>query len=151
VRDLAAFTIRTIERSTAGVFNTLSPAGRFTIGNVVDESVAAARRIARPAAVPEAVWIPADFLAEQKVEPWSDMPVWAPSVGEEAGFALVSASRALKAGLEIRSMADTVADTMRWHLQRPEAAREKLKAGLSPERESALLAAWQARASTTPG
>jgi 2'-hydroxyisoflavone reductase len=97
------------------------------------------------------VWIPADFLAEQKVAPWSDMPVWAPAVGEEAGFALVSADRALKAGMKIRPMADTVAATMRWHLERPEAEREKLKAGLSPEREAALLAAWKARGPTAAG
>ena len=118
---------------------------------MVDESIEAARRIAKPPAAPEAVWIPAEFLAEQQVAPWSDMPVWAPSVGEEAGFALVSAARAMTAGLEIRPMADTVADTLRWHLQRPEAERQKLKAGLSPERESTLLAAWEARASTGAG
>jgi len=97
------------------------------------------------------VWIPADFLAEQKVAPWSDMPVWAPSVGEEAGFALVSAERALKAGMKIRPMADTVVATMRWHLQRPEAERQKLKAGLSPEREAELLAAWKARGPKAAG
>ncbi len=145
VRDLAEFTIGVVERRTAGVFNTLSPPGRFTIGDVVEESIVAAREIARPAVAPEAVWIPADFLAEQEVAPWSDMPVWAPSVGEEAGFALVSADRALKAGMKIRPMPDTVAETLRWHLQRPEAEREKLKAGLTPERETALLAAWKER------
>jgi 2'-hydroxyisoflavone reductase len=151
VRDLAEFTIHLAERRTAGVFNALSPPGRFTIGDVISESIAAAREIARPAVAPEAVWIPADFLAGQEVAPWSDMPVWAPSVGEEAGFALVSAERALKAGMRIRTMADTVAATMRWHVQRPEAERQKLKAGLSPEREAALLAAWRARGPTAAG
>ena len=145
VRDLAGFTIRAVERRTTGVFNALSPPGRFTIGDVVNESIAAARETARPAAAPEAVWIPAEFLAEQKVAPWSDMPVWAPSVGEEAGFALVSADRAVQAGMQIRPMAETVAATLRWHLQRPEAERAKLKTGLSPEREAALLAAWMER------
>jgi len=151
VRDLAAFAIHAVEHRTAGVFNALSPLGRFTIGDVVNESIAAARDIARPAVAPEAVWIPAEFLAEQKVAPWSDMPVWAPSVGDEAGFARVSAERAVKAGLEIRPMAETVAATMRWHLQRPEPERLKLKAGLSPERESELLAAWKARGPTAAG
>jgi 2'-hydroxyisoflavone reductase len=151
VRDLAEFTLRAVEHRTAGVFNTLSPPGRFTIGDVVNESIVAARGIAKPEAAPEAVWIPTEFLAEQKVAPWSDMPVWAPSVGEEAGFALVSAERAMSAGLNIRPMAETVAATLRWHLQRPEAERDKLKAGLSPEREAALLAAWQARGSIAAG
>jgi 2'-hydroxyisoflavone reductase len=145
VRDLAEFTIHAIESRTAGVFNALSPPGRFTIGDVVDDSIAVARRIAIPSVAPDAVWIPAEFLEEQKVAPWSDMPVWAPSVGEEAGFALVSAERALKAGMKIRPMADTVEATLRWHLERPQAERETLKAGLSPEREAALLAAWSKR------
>jgi 2'-hydroxyisoflavone reductase len=151
VRDLAAFTIRAVERETAGVFNLLSPPGRFTIGDVVDASVAAARRIVDPQPPPQAVWLPADFLAAQKVAPWSDMPVWVPSVGDEAGFALVSAVRAVRAGLQIRSMTKTVADTLRWHLQRPPAERQKLKAGLSPEREAEVLAAWQRRRSATAG
>ena len=151
VRDLAEFTIHAVERRTAGVFNVLSPPGRFTIGDVVGESIAAARELARPAVAPEAVWIPVDFLAEQKVAPWSDMPVWSPAVGEEAGFALVSARRAVEAGMTIRPMADTVAATLGWHLQRPQAEREKLKAGLSPEREAALLAAWKARGPTATG
>lgn len=151
VRDLAGFTIHAVERRAAGVFNALSPPGRFTIGDVVDESIAAAREIARPDVAPEAVWIPTEFLAQEKVAPWSDMPVWAPSVGEEAGFALVSADRAVRAGMTIRPMADTVAATLRWHLQRPEAERNQLKAGLSTEREAALLAAWAASGPTAAG
>lgn len=143
VRDLAAFAITVIERRTAGVFNVLSPPGRFSIGDVVNESVQAARQLVDPQPPPVATWIPADFLAARAVAPWSDMPVWTPSVGDEAGFAQVSAARAKQAGLAIRPMADTVTDTLRWHLQRPEAERQKLKAGLSPEREAEVLAAWQ--------
>lgn len=40
-------------------------------------------------------------------------------------------------------MAVTVADTLRWFLDQPEAARRSLKAGLSPEREAQVLAAWK--------
>jgi 2'-hydroxyisoflavone reductase len=151
VRDLAAFAIQAVERQAVGVFNLLSPPGQFTIGDVVDASVTAARKIVDPQPPPQPVWLPADFLAAQKVAPWSDMPVWAPSVGDEAGFALVSAARALAAGLRIRPMTETVTDTLRWHLQRPEAELRKLKAGLSPEREAEVLAAWQRRPSATAG
>jgi len=119
--------------------------------DVVDASVTAARKIVDPQPPPQPVWLPADFLAAQKVAPWSDMPVWAPSVGDEAGFALVSAARALEAGLRIRPMGETVTDTLRWHLQRPAAEQEKLKAGLSPEREAEVLAAWHNSRSATAG
>jgi 2'-hydroxyisoflavone reductase len=149
VRDLAAFAIQAVERQAAGVFNLLSPPGQFTIGDVVEASVKAAREIVDPQPPPQPVWLPADFLAAQKVAPWSDMPVWAPSVGDEAGFARVSAARAMEAGLRIRPMTETVTDTLRWHLQRPEAELKKLKAGLTPEREAEVLAAWQRRQSAT--
>ena len=124
----------------------MAPPGRLSIGDVVRESVAAAKRLVNPQSPPVPVWIPAAFLASQKVEPWSDMPVWVPAIGDEAGFAQTSAARALSAGLTIRPLNETTADTLRWHLTRPQAERNGLKAGLSPEREAALLAAWKTTA-----
>jgi 2'-hydroxyisoflavone reductase len=140
-RDLAAFTLRLIEDGTGGTFNALSPPGRFTIGEVVNESISAATALARPSVAPQAEWVDTKTLDEQKITPWADMPVWAPSEGDNAGFASTSADRALKAGLSIRSMRETVRDTLAWHLARPESERAKMKAGLTPERESAALAA----------
>ncbi len=107
----------------------------FTIGDVVDESIRAANQQVKPVPAPQAVWAPASFLAEQKVEGWSDMPVWSDAKGTEAAFAKTSAERAMKAGLRITPMRNTVADTLAWHLKRPAAEREKLKAGIAPERE----------------
>ena len=144
-RDLAAFTLRLIENDVGGVFNVLSPPEKFRMGELVDESIAAAIEIARPATKPVARWVPADTLAAQNVAPWSDMPVWVPSSGDEAGFAATSAARALRAGLTIRPMRETVRDTLRWHLARPEAERNALKAGIKPEREAAVLAEADAR------
>lgn len=145
VRDLAAFTLRLIEDDVGGVFNVLSPPGRFSIGNLVEESIAAATELARPTNPPLAAWVPAATLAAQQVAPWSDMPVWVPSSGEEAGFAATSAERALRAGLSIRPMRDTVRDTLAWHLSRPEAERATLKAGIDPVREAAVLSAADAQ------
>jgi len=142
VRDLAAFLVHAIERRVMGTFNVLSPPGRWTIGDVVGESVTAARRLAEPQPPPRATWIPAGFLAKHGVAPWSDMPVWVPPAGDEAAFAQTSAARAVAAGLEIRPLSDTVADTLQWHRARPPAERQAMKAGLPPEREVALLEAW---------
>jgi 2'-hydroxyisoflavone reductase len=139
-RDLAAFALDAIERRVTGTFNVVSAPGRFTIGELVAESVAAARSIAKPAATPEPVWMPAPFLEAQGVQPWSDMPVWVPATGDSAGFAATAMSRATVAGLRIRPLAETVVDTLRWHLSRPAAERDKLKAGLAAERETKLLA-----------
>jgi 2'-hydroxyisoflavone reductase len=137
VRDLAAFALRCIEQRTLGIFNLVSPVHTFTMGGLLDSCVAAAKSDAK------VTWVPATFLAEQKVEGWSDMPVWVHAV-EEAGFALTSAERALAAGLNVRPLADTVRDTLAWHLSRPAEQQAKLKAGITPEREREVLAAWHA-------
>jgi len=138
VRDLAAFTLLGIEQRIMGAFNLISPPDTFTMGGLLDACVAAARSDAR------VTWVPAGFLAAHKVEGWSDMPVWVNAVGEEAGFALTSAERALTAGLKIRPLSDTVRDTLAWHLSRPAEQQAKLKAGITPEREQEVLAAWHA-------
>jgi 2'-hydroxyisoflavone reductase len=142
VRDLAEFTIESVENNVSGTFNLLSPPGRYTIGDIVSASVEAAKKIVMADAVP--VWIPTSFLDEQKVSAWSDMPVWVPSEGDSAGFAAVSAARAVSAGMRTRPVPATVTDTLRWHLSRPAAERSKLRAGISQERENEILARWAA-------
>ena len=78
------------------------------------------------------------------------MPVWLDAKGEDTAFANTSAARAMKAGLKITPMRKTCHDTLAWHLKRPAAEREKLKAGITPEREKEVLAALASKANT-PG
>lgn len=144
-RDLADFTMRCIERDIGGTFNLVSQPGRFTIGALVDESISAAKKLAKPATPPRAVWAAPGFLEAQKIEAWSDMPVWLPTTGDTAAMARTPMKRALAAGLEVRPLRATVRDTLAWHLTRPAAETAKLKAGLTPEREAAALQAWHAR------
>jgi 2'-hydroxyisoflavone reductase len=145
VRDLAAFSLRCIEQGSGGIFNVVSQPKRFTIGQVLDESIKAASALVKPKPRSTVSWIPPDFLAKQKVEPWSDMPAWFPEQGTEVAGALTPITRALAAGLGVRPLANTVRDTLAWHLKRPPAERDKLKAGLDEAREQALLKAWRER------
>jgi 2'-hydroxyisoflavone reductase len=138
VRDLVAFTLRAIETKTFGTFNLISSPGQFSIGSLLDACVETAANDAKP------TWVPAEFLAAQKVEGWSDMPVWVHAVGDEAAFADTSDARAKQAGLSIHPMLDTVRDTLAWHRSRPAEEQAKLKAGITPEREKEVLAAWHA-------
>jgi len=140
VRDLAEFTIESAERSLSGTFNLISPPGRFSIGDIINSAVTAAANLTTATADP--VWVPADFLAEQQVAPWADMPVWVPTEGENAGVASVSAARAVSEGMRSRSISETVTDTLRWHLSRPEGQRSALRAGISLEREREVLNQW---------
>lgn len=144
VRDLAAFSLRCLERRIMGVYNVVSEPGRFAMGDLIGASIDAAQRLVRPTPPPKAEWIDADFLATQDVTPWADMPVWVPSEGDSAGFAATKVTRALSAGLSIRPLTDTVEATLRWHLARANAATLPLKAGIAPAREAEVLKAWQA-------
>jgi 2'-hydroxyisoflavone reductase len=145
VRDLAAFTLHCIEANTSGTFNVVTRPKAVTMGQVLDESIRAASALVRPRPHCTVQWIPADFLEKQKIEPWSDMPAWFPEKGSEAAGAATPIDRALAAGLTLRPLANTVRDTLAWHLKRPEAERNKLKAGLDEAREQALLKAWRER------
>ena len=89
--------------------------------------------------------VPAEFLEAQEVAPWSEMPVWLPAKGEEAAFAGTSNAAALAKGLKITPLKKTVDDTLAWHLTRPAEEREKLKAGIAPDKEADVLAAWKAK------
>jgi 2'-hydroxyisoflavone reductase len=144
-RDLAAFVINAVENNHNGVFNLVSNANGFKFGELTDACIAAANRLARPKDKPRAVYLPAEFLEQQKVEPWSEMPAWLPAKGDEAAFAGTSNQAAVAKGLEITPLRKTVDDTLAWHLKRPAEERENLKAGIAPDKEATVLAAWKAR------
>lgn len=144
-RDLAAFVIDAIENGHNGTYNLVSNANEFRFGELTDACIASAGKLAKPADKPRAVYLPAEFLEAQKVEPWSEMPVWLPAKGDEAAFAGTSNRAAVAKGLRITPLRKTVNDTLAWHLARPAEEREKLKSGIAADKEAAVLAAWKAK------
>jgi 2'-hydroxyisoflavone reductase len=144
-RDLARFTIEMVERDVTDTLNVTSRPGDFTIGQVVNESVAAANALAHPESAPRPVWIPTEFLEQQPGSAvMSDFPIWLPARGELAAFAEVNVTRAVNAGLKLRPLGVTVRDTLQWHLGRPDAERAHPKAGIPADREREVVAAWHA-------
>jgi 2'-hydroxyisoflavone reductase len=137
-RDLAEWTIRMVEQGTTGIFNATGPRTTLTIGKMLDDIHQTTKSNA------QFTWVDADFLAAQKVRPWGDMPVWVPPRGDSAGFASVSIKRALDKGLTFRSVPDTTQATLEWFRKQPAERQAKLKAGIKPEREVEVLAAWHA-------
>ena len=145
VRDLAAFTLNAVENNVTGVYNLVSDPNAFKFGELTDASIAAAKKLAKPADEPRAVYLPADFLEAQQVAPWAEMPVWLPAKGDEAAFAGTSNAAARAKGLTITPIARTVEDTLAWHLSRPAEERERLKSGIAADKEATVLAAWKAK------
>jgi 2'-hydroxyisoflavone reductase len=139
-RDLAEWTIRMAEQRTFGVFNATGPAHPLSLRDMLGGIGGAIGSDAR------LVWVPTSFLEANNVSAWSDLPVWVPGQGDTAGFARRDIGRALAAGLTFRPLATTATETLAWFKQQPPERQAKLRAGLAPEREAALLAAWKARA-----
>lgn len=132
VRDLAAWIVRLIEEGATGLFNATGPERRLTFGGLAETC----RAVVRPEA--GLVWVDGAFLLEAGVAPWSDLPLWL-SAGAEA-MSEVDVRRAVSRGLTFRPLADTIRDTREWDACRP--ADRPLRAGLSPQRESEILAKW---------
>ena len=131
-RDLAEWTIRMAENRETGIYNATRPAKELGIGGMLDGIKTALNSNANFA------WADGEFLKQQKVEAWSDMPVWA---GDELGMARTNISRALPKGLTFRPLGDTARDTLAWlEAQKPE-RQAKMRAGLTPEREAEVLVA----------
>ena len=132
-RDLAEWTIRMAENRETRIYNATGPSKPLGIGEMLDQMKGALNSDAK------FTWAAADFLKQQKIEAWSDMPVW---TGEESGMAQTNINRALGKGLTFRMLVETARDTLAWFKSQPLDRQSKLRAGLTPERETDVLAAW---------
>jgi 2'-hydroxyisoflavone reductase len=133
-RDLAAFALGLLEGGACATFDVVSPAGMLTFAGVID----ACRQASGVES--QTVWASEEFLLERDVEPWTEIPLWTPG-HDHAGFQRSDTSRAVAAGLRVRPIADTAADTLRWVGE----GDSPLGDALTPEREAELLAAWRDR------
>jgi 2'-hydroxyisoflavone reductase len=149
-RDLAEWTVRVAEQQAIGTFNATGPAGELTMAELLG-GIRGAFAGERPARL---VWVPAEFLQEMRIAPWSDMPVWVAPRPDNAGFSRVGIGRALAAGLTFRPLAETARDTLAWYRAAPTAAwyqqlsaqqQARLAGPFTAERERAALLAWRAR------
>jgi nucleoside-diphosphate-sugar epimerase len=136
-RDLGAFAVECGRAKVTGAFPATGPAGQTTFG----------RMLAGMASGPDTTltWVPDDFLLEQGVQPWSDLPLWIPA----SGVYDQDTTEAERAGLRCRPVEQTAADTLAWLRAGGAAAAQEAPRvaapGIAPEREVELLAAWHAR------
>jgi 2'-hydroxyisoflavone reductase len=155
VRDLADFMVTLAENKTMGTFNACGLQPPITMGDVVNTCKSVSKSDAT------FTWVDPAFLEEHHIE----FPIWAPTTGESAGFHTWSNERARSAGLKFRSLETTCKDLLAWYPKEvdrrirvtkeltEEAEKagkpapkvqppEKLRAGPSPEQETAVLKAW---------
>ena len=138
-RDLAEWTIRMAEMRATGIYNATGPATAMNMGRMLEgirTAIGASARL---------TWVPAPFLAERRVQPWSHMPVWVPARENNDGWARVGIARAIEKGLTFRPFRTTVNETLRWFRTLPAERQATLSSGLPGQREREVLAAWHAR------
>jgi 2'-hydroxyisoflavone reductase len=131
VRDISEFIIHLIEENASGVYNATGPDYALTFGRMLETC----KQVSGSDA--DIRWASVEFLNQNKVAPWSDLPVWIPDTPEEAGFSRFDVSKAIQAGLTFRPLEEIVRDTIDWAKTRP--AEYEWRAGLKPEREQELL------------
>jgi 2'-hydroxyisoflavone reductase len=143
VHDLAEWMIRVAENRTLGVFNATGPAKPMTMA----EMLYGIKAVTTAGA--QFTWVPWDFLTEQKVRGWSNMPVVVPERPDNIAFSRRSVEKAIAAGLTFRPLAVTAKETIDWNNTRPATDQEALAegkiAGISAQHEAELLAAWKAK------
>ena len=129
VRDLAEWMVGLCERGDDGELNGVNQGVSWlhlleTCRDVADSDASF-------------VWIDGTFLLEQDVGQWMELPLWIEDEADK-GLHRADITRASETGLAHRPLADTVAATL-------ELAETTDVAGLTREREAALLEAWTGR------
>lgn len=134
-RDLASFVLTLVEHRASGPFSVVTPPGRHTMG----ELLRTARAIG--GADTAITWIDEPFARDRGLlnDETDPLPLWTP---QEPGAHLFDTTKAEAAGLVTRPIEDTVRDTLAWDGAR--GAPWPLRAGLTDDRERALLRAWHA-------
>jgi hypothetical protein len=131
VRDLAAWIVRAADEGLGGTFNAVDrPTTRAALIDACRTSDV------------ELVWVDGDFLAEQGVGEWMELPLWLHSP-EYRGMLAVDPSPAFEAGLETRPLVETARDTLAW--VRAGDGPDEPPAGLGRDRERELLDSWASK------
>ncbi len=122
VRDLAEWMVRLAETRTLGTFDAIST---LTMGEMLEGIRGATSSTAK------FTWVSPEFLVANGVK----LPVWT-TLGFDPASAVAN-------GLTYRPMAETVESTLAWHLSRDVNRQALLRAGITRERETELLAVWK--------
>lgn len=145
VRDLASWVLDNTRRAIPGIMNAPGPEG-VTIADLLTacEQVTVTAGAIRP----QVRWVPDNLLLAAGVQPWMELPMWAPDIPDFASIWQISGDRAIRTGLEHRALAETVHDAWLWLKHQADAAgtpvaefefARRPEIGLDPVREQEIL------------
>lgn len=133
-RDLARWTIDMAESGKTGVYNATGPAASLTFRQMLEQCQAASD-VRAPL-----TWVENQFLLENGVAPFRDIPFWLP-LETHKGFFAIDCHRAFASGLVCRPLIETARDTLAW----VRTSGNQAQTGLTREREQELLRIWRSK------
>jgi 2'-hydroxyisoflavone reductase len=132
-RDLAEWNIRLVEEKQVGTYNATGPAHPLTLQQFLEQCKTIS------AGNVYFTWVSEEFLLENGVEPWSELPLWIPRAFD-ISLNTANVHKALTAGLTLRPLPETLHDMLTWIHTYPDAVIQNKN--LAPEREAELLHTW---------
>ena len=135
-RDLATFLLDAATDARTGAYNVVSPPGHTTMGELLDlgNEITGGRADLR--------WTDPEAILAAGIEPWIELPIWLPPGYEHDFMHRGDVGKALAAGLRLRPVRDTVADTWAWVRtlgDTPVQRADRPRFGLDPAKEALVL------------
>ncbi|QDV07419.1 NAD dependent epimerase/dehydratase family protein [Planctomycetes bacterium Poly30] len=136
VRDLGPFTFDVGARGTGKTYNATGFDRKVTFQDMIESCIPQHHGSPEDLTI---TWVDADFLQEQGVGQWMEMPLWIAGGGNH-----YTNDAACQDGLTFRPLTETAAATVAWHVaERGEG--HAWRAVLAADKEANVLAAWHAR------
>jgi 2'-hydroxyisoflavone reductase len=133
VRDLANYTVDCVEKKITGIYNTVTPKGSYTIGDLMDDSLAVTAADMTP------VWVGSEFLDQVDLPEGQSIPIWSSPLGDGKNVAMIDGTRAGARGLRNRPPRETCRDTVTWWKTLPAERQGAIRAGLSADAEQRFI------------
>ena len=138
--DQANWILDMEEKHSSGTFNATGPDYPLTIKEFVDTCMKVTGSNA------DVVWAEEQFLLDQKVAPWTEMPLWVPensplspeSVEPWKGAFSINVDKAIQTGLSFRPLEDSITDIYEWEKTR-RMTEDEWQAGMRVDKEKELL------------
>ncbi|MEO2076129.1 MAG: NAD-dependent epimerase/dehydratase family protein [Bacillus sp. (in: firmicutes)] len=139
-KDLSQWILNMMTSSSTGTFNATGPNYPLTMEEFIDACI----RVT--GADVEIVWVNEEFLLEQNVAPWTEMPLWVPVNSplspelEKAwkGAFSINIDKAVQSGLTFRKLDESLTEIYDWEKTRS-LGEVEWKSGMRAEREKELL------------
>jgi 2'-hydroxyisoflavone reductase len=146
VRDLSDWIIHCIENNITGVFNATGPAKELSMKAMVE---GVRQGVASDATL---TWIDNEFLVSRGIRE-GQFPLYAPPIGETAGFHRCNISKAVGKGMKFRPVGETAKATLDWYKSLPADIQPRIAPQLAKregeeewlETEKKLVEAWKKR------